>query len=225
MKNRFSFILAAAVMAIASSSAQAVTILRYKTNVGVGFGLGADNSQTMGTAESLITSFAQQQTTGVNGTLGTNISIAKYLLETDADTPIDNTTPNFPFTYKVDVWVNGNASDNYVFTIKGKRTITQISGSPASIADTLTIDAGFSNLVGISAITGTNIFLNFQSFDKLDAPGPSGIGSAFNYDTAQGGSSLTYHINAKPSTVPEPGTLALLMGVGVTGLVVVRRRK
>jgi hypothetical protein len=223
MKKSLGFVLAAVALAVGSTSAQAVTILRYKSNVGAGFGLGADVTQTMGFTESQLTSFAQQNVAGVNGTLGSNISIAKYLLETNATDPTDSNTANTPFTYQVDVWVNGNAADNYIFTIKGKRTIKDVSGDPSSMSDVLTIDAGFSNLVGVSAITGTNIFLNFQSFDQLDAPGPSAPLSNFDYDTADGGSSLTYRIHA--TEVPEPGTLAMLFGAGATGLLVVRRRK
>ena len=222
MKKSLGFILAAVAMAVASTSAHAVTLLDYKSDVGAGFGAGNDVTDTFSFTQSQLTSFAQENGGAINGTLGSNISIAKYLLETDAEDPTDASGTN-AFTYYVDVSVNGNAADNYVFTIKGKRTISDVSGNPASITDSLTIDAGFTNLVGVSAITNTNIFLTFASFDELDAPNEAALGSDFLYDTSDGGSSLTYRIRA--TEVPEPSTLAMLFGAGATGLLIVRRRK
>lgn len=223
MMKSLRFLMAAAVMAIATTSAQAITILSYDTDLGTGF--GSPLSDLFGIDSELAT-LPGQNFGGINGTAGSNIAISDHVLNTNSELATTDTVGGvIPFSYDVKVWVNGNVADFAIFTVTGSFTITDIAGGPGGgVNQTFLLTSPVLNS-DTSAISNTVIDFNFVSFDELDPP--QFLGPLFGpYKWTTGGigqaSALTYRLTAG---VPEPGSLALLLGAGVTGLLFVRRRK
>jgi hypothetical protein len=223
MMKSLRFLMAAAVLAIATTSAQAITILSYDVDAGSGF--GNPQSDLVGAASELAT-LGGQNFGGINGTTGSNIAISDHVLNTNSELATTDVAGGVvPFSYDVKVWVNGNMLDSVNFLVTGKFTITNIAGGPGgSITQAFLLTSPLMNS-GMSAITNTVVDFNFASFDQLDPaqfPGP--LFGPYKWTTGGLGqaSAITYRLQAG---VPEPGSMALLFGAGVTGLVFIRRRK
>lgn len=229
MRKLLSSLFLAGLMFGAVAGAGAVT-LSYQTDVGAGF--LTDQFNLFGAKSELDTFRALNGS--VDASTPNNINVSTYNALSNATTTADNAS--IPFQYTVRVWngadfgtdFGGDPNDFVDFTLKAH--IDAVNYKVGSGTGSLLLgagDLGFSGvLTGFTADTNTKVTLKFVSFDNVDAiQKVPGFGNSFIL--YQGQSSVNGNIGSMTfelASVPEPGSVAMLLGMSVPCLLLTSRR-
>jgi hypothetical protein len=216
--------MAAALMAGIGSAAQALTI-RFAVDPGTGI-FGDLRTDPFGAASQMLTQ-ATTPSQNITTDFAPGLNLATYVAESNRTTsPGDTGVIPFSYTVRigvgtsdpttnpdfVDLLVTGNITPKNYF-------LANNSGNGSSTIANQTLFVS-----GNTAVTNTPISLFFRSYDALDALGPNPDPfSSFAFTTNLNNqiSSLTYTITA----VPEPGNVAAVAGILVSGTLFTYRRK
>lgn len=243
MKHLLSGLLAAGAL-FGAVAANAQTF-RYGVDPdGVGpAGFGATVFDSFGAASFLRTQSAAP--VSIFNAAGSNINLANYDVFSNQNTqPGDAGVINATYTVRISLdLANLVTSTDFVdFAVPISITPSAfffdgVTGSGNSVLLNQAFLAG-TTFMGISSGSGTPISLNFRSYDELDAleddagafadlnqnsvvdPGET-FAASNDFDFRGVNSSITFRV----TTVPEPGSVAMMVGMGASGLLLAVRRR